>query len=108
MEDERLARAAMTAYAGLLHRVVSAVPFAVRRRADCDLHHLRLTTVANRLDPALEDAERDKPPCSSSSVTCRSLRWRDIDFVNRLLHVRRSVWRGQEDTPKSGRPAACR
>jgi integrase len=33
----------------------------------------------------------------------RSLRWRDIDFVNRLLHVRRSVWRGEEDTPKSGK-----
>jgi integrase len=32
----------------------------------------------------------------------RSLRWRDVDFVNRLVHVRRSTWRGTEDTPKSG------
>jgi integrase len=33
----------------------------------------------------------------------RSLRWRDVDFVNRLVHVRRSTWRGTEDTPKSGK-----
>lgn len=33
----------------------------------------------------------------------RSLRWRDVDFVNRLVHVRRSTWRSTEDTPKSGK-----
>lgn len=33
----------------------------------------------------------------------RSLRWRDVDFTNRLVHVRRSVWHGLEDTPKSGK-----
>lgn len=33
----------------------------------------------------------------------RSLKWRDVDFTNRLLHVRRSVWRTTEGTPKSGK-----
>jgi integrase len=33
----------------------------------------------------------------------RSLRFRDVDFVNRLVHVRRSVSAGEEDTPKSGK-----
>jgi integrase len=33
----------------------------------------------------------------------RGLRWRDVDFANQLVHVRRSVWRASEGTPKSGR-----
>jgi integrase len=33
----------------------------------------------------------------------RALRWRDVDFTNRLIHVRRSVWRTVEGTPKSGK-----
>ena len=33
----------------------------------------------------------------------RSLRFRDVDFMNRLIHVRRSVSAGKEDTPKSGK-----
>ncbi|HYM58196.1 MAG TPA: tyrosine-type recombinase/integrase [Solirubrobacteraceae bacterium] len=33
----------------------------------------------------------------------RALRWRDVSFVNRIVHVRRSVWRGEEGTPKSGK-----
>jgi integrase len=33
----------------------------------------------------------------------RSLRFRDVDFINRLVHVRRSVSAGEEDTPKSGK-----
>jgi integrase len=33
----------------------------------------------------------------------RALRWRDVDFANRLVHVRRSVWRTAEGTPKSGK-----
>lgn len=33
----------------------------------------------------------------------RSLRFRDVDFVSRLVHVRRSTWHGREDTPKSGK-----
>lgn len=33
----------------------------------------------------------------------RALRWRDIDFTNRLVHVRRSLWRTAEGTPKSGK-----
>jgi len=31
------------------------------------------------------------------------LRWSDIDFTRRLVHVRRSYVLGREDTPKSGR-----
>jgi integrase len=33
----------------------------------------------------------------------RALRWRDVDFANRLVHVRRSLWRTAEGTPKSGK-----
>jgi integrase len=33
----------------------------------------------------------------------RALRWRDVDFGNRLVHVRRSLWRTEEGTPKSGK-----
>lgn len=29
------------------------------------------------------------------------LRWEDVELLNRRLHVRHSVWRGQETTPKS-------
>jgi integrase len=32
-----------------------------------------------------------------------ALRWRHIDFANRILHVQRNYVRGQEDTPKSHR-----
>jgi integrase len=32
-----------------------------------------------------------------------ALRWHDVDFTRRLLHVRRSYVLGREDTPKSGR-----
>jgi integrase len=30
-----------------------------------------------------------------------ALRWRHVDFANRILHVQRNYVRGQEDTPKS-------
>jgi integrase len=33
----------------------------------------------------------------------RSLRWRDLDFEKRLIHVRHSYVMGSEDRPKSGR-----
>lgn len=33
----------------------------------------------------------------------RALRWRDVDFTNRIIHVRRSVWRTEEGTTKSSR-----
>ncbi len=33
----------------------------------------------------------------------RSLRWRDLDFEKRLIHVRHSYVMGAEDRPKSGR-----
>jgi integrase len=33
----------------------------------------------------------------------RALRWRDVDFANRLVHVRRSLWRTAEGIPKSGK-----
>lgn len=33
----------------------------------------------------------------------RALRWRDVDFAKRLVHVRRSVTRSIEGAPKSGR-----
>ncbi len=32
-----------------------------------------------------------------------ALRWADVDFTRRLVHVRRSYVLGREDTPKSGR-----
>ena len=32
-----------------------------------------------------------------------ALRWRHVDFANRILHVQRNYVRGQEDTPKSHR-----
>jgi integrase len=32
-----------------------------------------------------------------------ALRWRHVDFANRIVHVQRSYVRGQEDTPKSHR-----
>jgi integrase len=32
-----------------------------------------------------------------------ALRWCDVDFVRRQLHVRQSVWKGTTDTPKGGR-----
>jgi integrase len=36
----------------------------------------------------------------------RGLRWRDVDFAKRLIHVRRAFTQGNEDTPKSGRARA--
>jgi integrase len=33
----------------------------------------------------------------------RALRWRDVDFAKRLIHVRRSYVQHSESTPKSGR-----
>lgn len=33
----------------------------------------------------------------------RGLRWRDVDFANALVHVRRAYWRSVEGTPKSGK-----
>lgn len=32
-----------------------------------------------------------------------SLKWTDLDFARRIVHVRRAVWNGQEETPKSGK-----
>src|SRR4051812_21448723 len=32
-----------------------------------------------------------------------ALRWRHVDFSNRILHVQRNLVRGEEDTPKSHR-----
>lgn len=37
------------------------------------------------------------------SGEARSLRWRDVEFSNRLLHVRRAYARSLEGDPKSGR-----
>ncbi len=36
----------------------------------------------------------------------RALRWRDVDFERRILHVRRSYSLSSEDVPKSGRARA--
>ncbi len=36
----------------------------------------------------------------------RALRWRDVDFAKRLIHVRRAFASGREDAPKSGRARA--
>ena len=36
----------------------------------------------------------------------RALRWRDIDFERRIIHVRRSYSLANEDVPKSGRARA--
>jgi integrase len=36
----------------------------------------------------------------------RALRWRDIDFEPRIVHVRRSFTQANEDVPKSGRACA--
>ena len=36
----------------------------------------------------------------------RALRWRDVDFERRILHVRRSFSLATEDVPKSGRARA--
>lgn len=36
----------------------------------------------------------------------RALRWRDVDFSKRLIHVRRAYASGREDSPKSGRARA--
>ena len=36
----------------------------------------------------------------------RGLRWRDVDFAKRLIHVRRAFTQGSEDIPKSGRARA--
>jgi len=33
----------------------------------------------------------------------RALRWRDVDFANRLVHVRRALARAEEGVPKSGK-----
>lgn len=33
----------------------------------------------------------------------RALRWRDVDFPKRIIHVRRSYTMGLEDVPKPGR-----
>lgn len=33
----------------------------------------------------------------------RALRWEDIDFANRIVHVRHSFTYGNEGTPKSGK-----
>ena len=32
-----------------------------------------------------------------------ALRWQDIDFEHNVIHVRKSVWRGHEGTPKGGK-----
>jgi integrase len=36
----------------------------------------------------------------------RGLRWRDVDFAKRLIHVRRAFTQNAEDTPKSGKARA--
>ena len=36
----------------------------------------------------------------------RALRWRDVDFAKRLIHVRRAYSLGEEDVPKSGKVRA--
>jgi integrase len=36
----------------------------------------------------------------------RALRWRDVDFAKRLIHVRRAFTQKAEDVPKSGRARA--
>lgn len=36
----------------------------------------------------------------------RALRWRDVDFAKRIIHVRRSYTMGLEDSPKSGKVRA--
>ena len=36
----------------------------------------------------------------------RALRWRDVDFERRILHVRRAFTQANEDVPKSGRARA--
>jgi integrase len=36
----------------------------------------------------------------------RALRWRDIDFERRIIHVRRAFTQANEDVPKSGRARA--
>ena len=36
----------------------------------------------------------------------RALRWRDVDFPKRIIHVRRSYTMGLEDVPKSGKVRA--
>ncbi|HUA12390.1 MAG TPA: tyrosine-type recombinase/integrase [Solirubrobacteraceae bacterium] len=36
----------------------------------------------------------------------RELRWRDVDFALRVLHVRRAIALGEVDAPKSGRARA--
>src|SRR5206468_752968 len=33
----------------------------------------------------------------------RALRWRDVDFTKRLVHVQRNITRDREDVPKSGK-----
>ena len=38
----------------------------------------------------------------------RALRWRDIDFPKRIIHVRRSYTMGLEDVPNRARFARCR
>ena len=32
-----------------------------------------------------------------------ALKWSDVDFENSRIHIRRSIWRGKEQTPKSRR-----
>lgn len=32
-----------------------------------------------------------------------ALKWTDLDFARRLIHVQRGIWRGVEGTPKGGR-----
>ena len=38
----------------------------------------------------------------------RALRWRDVDFAKRLIHIRRAYTQNTEDTPSPARPAPCR
>jgi len=36
------------------------------------------------------------------------LKWSDVDFTSREIHVRRAIYRGQETTPKTGSSIRCR
>jgi hypothetical protein len=48
---------------------------------------------------ALDFSELESDPKSPEAQ--RGTKWSDVDFEQSKLYVRRSVWRGQEQTPKA-------
>ena len=84
----------------------AAEKVTVKRRAEfAVLSPAEVGAVARAADDAQEcGADRVRGAFTGLRMgELRALRWRDVDFANRLVHVRRSLTRTDEGSTKSGK-----